>query len=111
MGLTDSESVKLSVDRLVRAERSEDTFEKIGHEWYAKRSEVWVSEHAARILRRLERDIFPFFGGPPITAIGLGEAGASASRTRSRNAWSLFENILGEMAQGAGEVRLITPHE
>jgi integrase len=57
------------VDKLVRAERSEDTFEKIGREWYAKQSEIWVPEHAARILSRLERDIFPFLSGRPITAI------------------------------------------
>lgn len=57
------------MDRLVRVERSEDTFEKIGREWYAKQSEAWVPEHAARILSRLERDIFPFLGGRPITAI------------------------------------------
>jgi integrase len=51
----------------MRAERSEDTFEKVGREWYAKQSEVWVPEHAARILSRLERDIFPFLGDRPIT--------------------------------------------
>jgi len=34
-------SQQRKVDRLVRAERSEDTFEKIGREWYAKQSEVW----------------------------------------------------------------------
>jgi integrase len=62
-------SQQRKVDRLVRAERSEDTFEKIGRVWYAKQSEVWVPEHAARILSRLERDIFPFLGGRPITAI------------------------------------------
>jgi integrase len=62
-------SQQRKVDRLVRAERSEDTFEKIGREWYAKQSEVWVPEHAARILSRLERDVFPFLGARPITAI------------------------------------------
>ena len=62
-------SQQRKVDKLVRAERSEYTFEKIGREWYAKQSEVWVPEHAARILSRLERDIFPFLSGRPITAI------------------------------------------
>jgi hypothetical protein len=62
-------SQQRKVDRLVRAERSEDTFEKIGREWYGKRSEAWVPEHAARVLSRLERDIFPFLGERPITAI------------------------------------------
>lgn len=62
-------SQQRKVDKLVRAERSEDTFEKIGREWYGKRSEAWVPEHAARVLSRLERDAFPFLGKRPITAI------------------------------------------
>jgi len=34
-------SQQRKVDGPVRAEHSEDTFEKIGREWYAKQSEVW----------------------------------------------------------------------
>jgi hypothetical protein len=29
-------------DRLIQVERSGETFEKIGREWYAKQAEVWV---------------------------------------------------------------------
>jgi len=67
----------------VRAEQSEDTFEKIGREWYAQQPEVWVPEHAARILSRLERDVFPFLGGRPMTAIETPEllGGPSAHRS------------------------------
>jgi integrase len=77
-------SQQRKADRLVRLERSEDTFEKIGREWYAKQFEVWVPEHATRILSRLERDIFPFLGGRPITAIETPELLAVLRRIEAR---------------------------
>ncbi len=71
-------------DKLTNASRSEDTFERIGREWYGKQAEVWVAEHAARILSRLERDIFPFLGGRPITAIETPELLGVLRRIESR---------------------------
>ena len=68
----------------MRAERSEDTFDKIGREWYAKQSEVWVPEHAARISSRLERDIFPFLGARPMTAIETPELLSVLRRIEAR---------------------------
>jgi hypothetical protein len=37
----------------------ENSFEAIAREWFAKFKPNWVDAHAARIIRRLERDIFP----------------------------------------------------
>ena len=68
----------------MRVERSEDTFEKIDREWYAKQAEVWVPEHAARILSRMERDIFPFLGGRPITDIETPELLSVLRRIEAR---------------------------
>jgi hypothetical protein len=62
-------SQQRQVDKLASAERAENTFEKIGREWFAKRAEIWEPAHATRILSRLERDIFPLVGGHPITDI------------------------------------------
>lgn len=57
-------SQQRQVDKLASAERAENTFEKIGREWFAKRAEIWEPAHATRILSRLNRDIFPLVGGP-----------------------------------------------
>ena len=57
-------SQQRKVDMLVRAERSEDTFEKIGREWYAKQSEVWIPEHAAEICLSLV-GLYPACGRRP----------------------------------------------
>jgi integrase len=77
-------SIQRKVDKLASAALLEDTFEKIGREWYGKQAEVWVPEHAARILSRLERDIFPFLGGRPITAIEAPELLGVLRRIESR---------------------------
>jgi len=62
-------SQQRQIEKLASAERAENTFEKLGREWYAKRAEVWDPAHAARILSRLERDIFPSVGSRPITEV------------------------------------------
>jgi integrase len=38
-------------------------------EWFAKHSPRWVASHKEKIIRRFEKDIFPWVGNRPITAI------------------------------------------
>jgi len=77
-------SLQRKADKLASAARSDDTFEKIGREWYEKQAEIWVPEHAGRVLSRLERDIFPFVGVRPITAIETPELLGVLRRIESR---------------------------
>ena len=46
-----------------------DTFEVIAREWHERRAAIWASEHADRVLRLLERDVFPWIGSRPIGSI------------------------------------------
>lgn len=48
------------------AARTDDTFEAVAREWYAKQAATWADNHGPRILRRLVRDIFPVIGRKPI---------------------------------------------
>ena len=48
--------------KAARGERAENSFEVVAREWYAKYSTNWSADHAGRIIRRLERDIFPWIG-------------------------------------------------
>jgi integrase len=70
--------------KLLQTQLSEETFAKIGRQWYAKQAEIWVSEHAARILSRLERDIFPFIGDRPVAEIETPEIVAVLERMEAR---------------------------
>jgi hypothetical protein len=64
------DSIDPSIDRQVQkattAERSENGFEKIAREWFAKYSPNWAPGHSSKIIRRLERDVFPWLGALPI---------------------------------------------
>lgn len=53
-------------DRLTKASNS---FEAVAREWFAKYSPSWATSHSSRIIRRLERDVFPWIGGHPIADI------------------------------------------
>jgi len=45
-----------------RADSLANSFEVIAREWFAKNQNSWSETHGDRILRRLERDIFPWIG-------------------------------------------------
>jgi integrase len=51
------------------ASRAENTFEAVAREWFEKFSPQWAPTHSGRIMRRLERDVFPRVGGQPLDAI------------------------------------------
>src|ERR1700722_20077236 len=56
------------------AAREISTLELIAREWYEKYSSVWAVGHVATVIRRLERDVFPWLGAKPvgeITAVEL----------------------------------------
>jgi len=75
-------SAKRQADKVARA----DTFEAIAREWFAKFKPNWVDSHADKVIRRLERDIFPALGGKPIATIKPAEILASLRKIEKRGA-------------------------
>lgn len=55
--------------KATKQERLANSFEVVTREWYAKYSINWVKSHGERIIRRFERDIFPWLGERPIEEI------------------------------------------
>ncbi len=56
-------------EKAAARESGANSFEVIAREWFKKRGTNWVPSHADRIIRRLERDIFPWIGGSPIAEV------------------------------------------
>src|SRR5262245_80911 len=54
------------VAKSARVERAANSFEAVAREWFAKYATNWAANHADRIIRRFERDIFPWIGSRPI---------------------------------------------
>ena len=74
------------LEKVRRTEAAENSFEAVAREclqnFAAKRSE----EHTARILRRFERDIFPFIGPRPVSEIKGSELLATLRKIEARGA-------------------------
>lgn len=66
------------------ASNAENTFEVVAREWWAKQSVAWSSSYANKVLRLLERDVFPWIGARPIANITAPEVLSVARRIESR---------------------------
>ncbi|WP_392538582.1 tyrosine-type recombinase/integrase [Legionella sp. 227] len=61
-----------------------DSFEVVAREWFVNQSSIWVPSHANKIIRRLERDIFPWLGASPISTITAQQLLIAARRIEER---------------------------
>jgi integrase len=65
---TDPALAKAAAENLAALDATQ-TVEGIGREWYAKYSPAWADSHGSKVLRRLERYIFPWLGKTPIRGV------------------------------------------
>lgn len=79
-------SVHRKAHRAATVERAANSFEVIAREWHTKYSPTWSVGHSARMLRRLEVDVFPWIGGRPIADIDAPELLTVLRRIESRGA-------------------------
>lgn len=61
-----------------------DSLEAVAREWHAKHAPLWVASHADKIIRRLERDVFPWLGARPIGEVTAPELLTVLRRIESR---------------------------
>jgi len=85
--------------KAVKVERAANSFEVVAREWYAKLSPNWAEHHGDRIIRRFERDIFPWIGGRPIADVAAPELLAVVQRIEKRGALETAHRALGNCGQ------------
>ena len=71
------------------ARGGEDSLEAVAREWHAKYAPLWVPGHAEKIIRRLERDVFPWLGGRPVGEVTAPELLRVLQRIEARGAVEL----------------------
>ena len=76
-----------------------NSFEAVAREWFTKNSPSWSADHADRIKRRLENDIFPWIGGKPIGNIAVPELLSVIRRIENRGALETAHRALGNCSQ------------
>ena len=76
-----------------------ETFEVVAREWFAKNATSWVENHGNRIIRRLERDIFPWLGNAPIRSIDAPKLLGALRRIEERGAVETAHRALQNCGQ------------
>lgn len=92
-GIDPSENCK--AQKSARADRAANSFEVVAREWYAKYSTTWARDHGNRIIRRFERDIFPWIGGHPIAEVTAPELLTVVRRIEDRGALETAHRAFG----------------
>lgn len=80
-------------------ERRANSFEVIAREWHGKQAPSWASGHGDKIIKRLERDIFPWLGSAPIHDITAPELLAALRRIEGRGALETAHRALQNCGQ------------
>jgi len=76
---------KQATKAAIRAE-TENGFEVVAREWHAKQMGSWEPSTAKKIIRQLEKDIFPPIGGHGVASIGAPELLKVLQRIEDRGA-------------------------
>jgi integrase len=79
--------------------QSANSLEIVTREWYAKYSTTWNEAHGERIIRRFERDIFPWLGNKAISEITAPEILATVRKIEDRGALETAHRALGNFGQ------------
>ena len=82
------------LDKLKATRNTGDTFKAIALEWYGKQAPQWSASHALRMLRQLERDLFPWIGERPIAQIHAMELLAALHKVEERGALETADRAL-----------------
>ena len=82
------------LDKLKASRNMGDSFKAVALEWYGKQAPQWSDSHAARMLRQLERDLFPWIGDRPIAEIQAMELLNALLKVEERGAMETADRAL-----------------
>jgi integrase len=82
-----------------KAGSAANSFEVIAREWYAKHADSWVPSHGNKIIRRLERDVFPWIGGKPVDSLLAQDILKPLRRIEARGAIETTHRALQNIGQ------------
>jgi integrase len=85
--------------KATKLERAANSFEVVAREWFIKNVPSWADSHSSRLLRLLERDIFPSIGHRPIAEINAPDLLAVLRKIEKRGAVDTAHRALGHCGQ------------
>jgi integrase len=76
-----------TIEKMVEAGQPlPESFEAVAREWYDKHKATWAPSHGDKVIRRLERDVFPWIGAKPVASIKPSELLQILKRVEQRGA-------------------------
>ena len=82
------------VGKLIAARQADDTFEVIAREWHSKQISNWSEVHAKTVMRRMERDLFPWIGKRPMAQLHAMELLSALQKIEDRQAVETAHRVL-----------------
>jgi len=105
------DGVDPSLKRKAEKYAGADSFEAVAREWYGSHECRWADSYSDHIIRRLERDIFPWIGKKHIKKISPDEILSSLKRIEARGtretAHRVYQNICWVFRHAAVTGRVI----
>lgn len=88
-----------SAQRKAAEHQSASGLEIVAREWFTKFSPSWSPDHAERVIRRLERDVFPWMGARPIGEITAPELLTALRRVENRGVVETAHRVMQNCSQ------------
>jgi len=85
--------------KAARLDREANSCEVVAREWFVKFAPTWTNSHGDRIIRRLERDVFPWIGGRAIAEVKAPELLECLRRIEKRGALETAHRALQNCGQ------------
>jgi integrase len=82
------------VGKLIASRQADDNFEAIAREWHSKQISNWSEVHAKTVMRRLERDLFPWVGKRPMAQLHAMELLSALQKIEERQAVETAHRVL-----------------
>jgi integrase len=94
-----AEGVDPSAVRKAEKRAQANTFEAVAREWYEQRVPNWTNEYAKLLLRRLERNLFPWIGSKPVAKLTAADILDCLQRVHKRGALETAHRVRGTCSE------------
>ena len=85
--------------KATQLEKAANSFGVVAREWHKKQSSTWSTRHSDGIIKRLERDVFPWLGKKPISELTPKELLTALRRVEECGALESAHRMLGNCGQ------------
>ncbi len=90
---------KKQEDKKLKQLEYAQTFELVALEWHKRNYSTWSANYARDILRRLQRNVFPFIGQKPISIVSIQDVLLCLQKMEEREALHLAKRIVQIIGQ------------